>query len=96
MEMLSSCSTQNPILKTKKSSPNIFELKYHVMILILFLKLTSPRTKIISNKDLIKVPLYDFSYCFVNIYLFSKEFYKLEIIFLKIPILYFSVYEMRV
>jgi hypothetical protein len=30
-------------LKTKKISPKIFELKYHLMILILFLKLTSPK-----------------------------------------------------
>jgi hypothetical protein len=44
-------------LKTKKISPKIFELWYHLMILNLFLKLTSPKNKkIVSNKDLIKVP----------------------------------------
>jgi hypothetical protein len=64
------CSTQNPIFKTKKSSPKIFELKYHLMILTLFLKLTSSRTKIVSNKDLINVPLYDFRYPFVKIYIY--------------------------
>jgi hypothetical protein len=59
------CRTQNPILETRNISPKTFELKYHLRILILFMKLTSPKTKIVANKDLIKVP-----YPFVKIYTF--------------------------
>jgi hypothetical protein len=42
----------------------------------------------VSNKDLIKVSLYDFSHSFVEIYIYkySKELYTPEIIFLKILI----------
>jgi hypothetical protein len=40
------------------------------MILILFLKFTSPKNKKKdSNKDLIKVPLYNFSHLLVEIYI---------------------------
>jgi hypothetical protein len=35
-----------------------------------------------SNKNLIKVSIYDFGYCFIDIYILSKGFYTLEIIFL--------------
>jgi hypothetical protein len=49
--------------------------------------------------DLIKVPLYDFSYpsAEIDIYNYSqKDFYKLDILILKIPILYFSGYEFHI
>jgi hypothetical protein len=54
---------------------------------------------IVSNKDLMKVPLYDVSDPFVNIYIYKyslKKFYKPEIIFLKIPILYLSMYGLQI
>jgi hypothetical protein len=53
------------------------------MILILFLKLTSPKKQknIVSNKDLIKVPLYDFSHLLVEIYIpnYSPKNSKIKI-----------------
>ena len=66
------CSTWNPILKTKKSSLKIFPLNQnHLIILILFLKLTPPKTNIVANKALIKVPLYNVSHPFVEIYIYN-------------------------
>jgi hypothetical protein len=63
-------STQNLIFESRKISLKVLNLKYFNNT-SLILEATSLKTNMVSNKDLMKASLYNFSYPFVEKYIYK-------------------------